>query len=488
MVSSSYNNEKPTFIHGRGFSKFLILLKVNYQVSTNLRSRYCSRFKIGEITMKKLMQSFFIVILFAWGSAAADKPPGYFVDESKLPFPALPSATAMWGVHKGAGYRIEVPDNWNGTLVVWAHGFRGTGLELTVDNHPLREYLIPNGYAWAASSYSRNDYDITTGVQDTHALTQRFNGIVGKPDKVYLTGASMGGHVTAVAIEQYPNTYDAALPICGVLGDYELFDYFLDFNVAAQQLGVGGSQYPVDPIPYLFGTVPAIKGNLEQFPGGWPVALNAQGTQLKSLTELRSGGKRPNFDEAWFFWNTFADFESGPGNFLFDLAIGDGTLPRTPGVGVDNSDTVYQFDTDPSLSTEEENFNNDVVRVAADPQGRNPNGLSQVPVISGDIQIPVLTLHNLGDLFVPVLNEVEYASRVAANGKSDLLVQRAIRGVLHCDFTPVEFVTAFAELAAWESFGVKPAGDDWLDPAAVADPLFGCAFTDGPHLFGTPCP
>ena len=109
-------------------------------------------------------------------------------------------------------------------------------------------------------------------------------------------------------------------------------------------------------------------------------------------------------------------------------------------------------------------------------------------MISGDIQIPVLTLHNLGDLFVPVLNEVEYASRVAANGKSDLLVQRAIRGVLHCDFTPVEFVTAFAELAAWESFGVKPAGDDWLDPAAVADPLFGCAFTDGPHLFGTPCP
>ncbi len=37
-------------------------------------------------------------------------------------------------------------------------------------------------------------------------------------------------------------------------------------------------------------------------------------------------------------------------------------------------------------------------------------------------------------------------------------------------------------------FGVKPAGDDWLTPASVADPAFGCAFTDGPHLFGTPCP
>jgi pimeloyl-ACP methyl ester carboxylesterase len=446
--------------------------------------------------MKKYLRSFLVALLpvfmLASGNAFAGKPPGYFVDETKLEFSALPGATAYWGVHTGAGYRIEVPDNWNGVLVVWAHGFRGTGLELTVDNHPLREFLIPNGYAWAASSYRRNDYDIASGVQDTHALTKHFHGIVGKPKKVYLTGASMGGHVTAVAIEQYPKTFDAAMPICGVLGDYELFDYFLDFNVAAQQLGVGGSQYPVDTIPYLFGTVPAIKSNLEALPGGWPNILNADGVNLKSLTEIRSGGDRPNFDEAWFFWNTFPNFASGPGNFLFDLAIGDGTLPRAPGIGVDNADTIYQFDSDSGLSPEEQDFNNAIVRISADPQARKPNGLSQVPVISGNIQIPVLTLHNLGDLFVPVHNEVEYASRVAANGKSDLLVQRAIRGVSHCGFTATELVTAFVELAAWEEYGIRPAGDDWLDPAAVADPAFGCAFTDfatpGGHILATPCP
>ena len=444
--------------------------------------------------MKKLMQLFIAallpVFLLASGNTIADKPPGYFVDESKLPFEALPGATAYWGVQTGAGYRIEVPANWNGVLVMWAHGFRGTGLELTVDNHPLRDLLIFQGYAWAASSYRRNDYDITSGVQDTHALTNRFNGIVGKPDKVYMTGASMGGHVTAVAIEQYPNTYDAAMPICGVLGDYELFDYFLDFNVAAQQLGTGASQFPVaDPLGYLFGTVPAIKSSLEVVPGGWPVFLNGDGNNLKNLTELRSGGERPNFDEAWFFWNTFPDNGSGPGNFLFDLGIGDGTLPRAPGVGVDNADVVYQFDSDPGQSVDEQNFNNAVARVSADPQGRNRNGISQVPVISGNISIPVLTLHNLGDLFVPVHNEVEYASRVAANGKSELLVQRAIRGVGHCGFTANELATAFIELATWESSGIKPEGDDWLDPAAVADPEFGCKFSDADgHLLATPCP
>lgn len=450
--------------------------------------------------MNKIKNSCLIVLLpillFAWGSAAAGKPPGYYVDESKLPFEALPGATALWGVHTRAGYRIEVPENWNGDLVVWAHGFRGTGLELTVDNHPLRPLLIEMGYAWAASSYSRNDYDVATGVQDTHALVKRFNGLVGKPDKVYMTGASMGGHITAVSIEQYGNTYDAALPICGVLGDYALFDYFLDFNVAAQQLGTDSSAFPVgDPALYIGVTVPAIKAGLEVLPGTWPFTLNADGENHKSLTELRSGGERPNFDEAFGFWNSIPS-TTGAGNFLFELGLGDGTLPRAPGVGADNIGVIYQFDEDPSLTPAEQALNDGIVRVSADPQGPGPNGLAQVPVISGDIQVPVLTLHNLGDLFVPVLNEVEYASRVAANGKSDLLVQRAIRGVNHCGFTGNELAFAFIDLVGWVESGVKPDGDNWLDPAEVADPEFGCAFTDFdagppffgfPHILATPC-
>lgn len=107
--------------------------------------------------MRRALRLTAIVAVLALGIAPAVATPGngngpkpdYFVDEAELPFEALSGATAYWGVHKGAGYRIEVPDDWNGSLVMWAHGFRGTGLELTVDNHPLRNFLIPNGYAWA---------------------------------------------------------------------------------------------------------------------------------------------------------------------------------------------------------------------------------------------------------------------------------------------------------------------------------------------------
>jgi pimeloyl-ACP methyl ester carboxylesterase len=442
-----------------------------------------------KLFFKALLISLISVLSMQVSAGAAGGPkPRYFVDESKLPFAAIPGAEAYWGVHARAGYRIEVPDNWNGSLVVWAHGFRGSGLELTVDNHPLRPLLISMGYAWAASSYDRNDYDIASGVKSTHALIKHFNGLIGKPSQILMTGASMGGHITGVIIEQYPQLFDGALPICGVMGDYALFDYFLDFNLAAQQIGVGGSTYPIDPGTYLFGTVPAIKSNLESFPGGWPIALNEDGQNFKSLVEIQSGGERPNFDEAWFFWNTFPDNGSGPGNFLFDLAVGDGSLPRAPGSAVANVETVYQFDADPALTPDEQELNDSIFRIAAEPQTRRKQGLAQVPTITGDIDVPVMTLHNLGDLFVPVLNQVEYASRVLTHGKSDLLVQRAIRGVSHCEFTPAEFSTAFIDLVQWVDTGIKPAGDDFLSPESMAAPDFGCSFTDGDHLLGTPCP
>jgi hypothetical protein len=403
-------------------------------------------------------------------AAVAAPPPAYFVDEAKLPFAALPSLPArqLWGVHNGAGYRIEVPNNWNGKLVMWAHGYRGTGLELTVDDHPLRQFLLATGYAWAASSYSKNAYDPAQGAKDTHALTQRFNGLVGKPGRTYITGASMGGHVTGVVVEQWPESYDGAMPVCGVLGDYELFDYFLDFNVSAQTLSGVGKTYPYGA-DYLTVTVPATKAGLGP---AFPFALNPNGQNFKSLVQLRSGGVRPLFEQGWMYWNFVA------GDFLFGLGVGDGTLPRQPGVAVQNSDVVYQFDTNPALSASENLFNNTVQRVTADPQARHNNGIANVPPTTGDLRIPTVTLHTLGDLFVPFLMEQEYARRVAAKGLSYNLVQRATRDYGHCAFTGPELVATFSALVGWVEGGVKPAGDNVLDPVAVADPNFGCTYTD----------
>ena len=97
--------------------------------------------------------------------------------------PAVATAmagTSRWaGVLGGAGYRVEVPANWNGKLVMYAHGYAGTGAAVGVDSPPIRRYLIQNGYAWAASSYSKNYYDVRAGVEDTNALALEFTKIAG---------------------------------------------------------------------------------------------------------------------------------------------------------------------------------------------------------------------------------------------------------------------------------------------------------------------
>lgn len=428
-----------------------------------------------------LLLTFGVVVPVVPASAVqAAPPPQYFIDESKLPFDPIPGIATdrYWGVHAGAGYRIEVPHDWNGDLVMWAHGFRGDGLELTVDNHPLRPFLIANGYAWAASSFSKNNYDVAVGVQDTHALTKRFNGIVGEPQRVYLTGASMGGHVTAVAIEQYPNTYDGALPVCGVLGDIELFNFFLDYNLVAAALAGVELSFPPDPAHWSAVAVPQITGTLA---AAWPLGLTTDGEHLRAMTELRSGGVRPLSEAAFAAW----------ASFLLGFGDLDGVAPRSPGVIVDNTEAVYQFDTDPALSPAEQQLNDTVLRVARDPAGAPKPGLANIPTVAGNPSVPVLSLHTLGDLFVPFSMEQIYAQRVADNGRSDLLVQRAIRGVGHCDFTPEEFVTGFVDLVAWVEHGVRPAGDDVLTPEVVADPFYGCAFTTATRNLGpftAPCP
>jgi len=430
-----------------------------------------------------------VLMLTPVASARNDGPKhnrnDYQIDYDALPFDALPGADAHWGEIAGAAYRIEVPENFNGNLVMWAHGYRGAAAtgdtDLYVDNHPLREFLIANGYAWAASSYAKNDYNVGQGVLDTHRLAKRFKSITGEnPDSTYITGASMGGHITAVSIEQFPNSYVGAMPICGVVGDNELFDFFADFNLSAQYLsGIDQLGFPVsNPAAYLGSDIATMKSNLEAAPGTWPFGLNLQGETLKTVTEIQSGGERPNFDAAWNFWNFFA------GDFLFELAVDTRTVPVN-GIGAGNADTVYQFDADPSLTAAEASFNENVYRQDVDPSAVNAQGISGVPEVTGDISVPVLSLHNLGDLFVPFHNEIRYAEDVAANGKSDLLVQRAIRGVNHCDFTPTELVTAFVDLAGWVETGVRPAGDVVLDPAAVARPDYGCAFSTPGHEFET---
>ena len=172
---------------------------------------------------------------------------------------------------------------------------------------------------------------------------------------------------------------------------------------------------------------------------------------------------------------------AGIASFTSTSGAGGGDGTRT------NIDTVYQIDSDPALSSEEIALNASVRRIDLDPQARHKQGLAGVPAISASFTMPVLSMHTLGDLFVPFSMEQIYARRAAENGTADHLVTRAIRDINHCGFNTVEMERGFSDLVGWVVNGVKPAGDDILNPTAVANPNFGCQFTSGAHALNPVC-
>ena len=403
--------------------------------------------------------------------------------------PALPETDRWVGVNKGASYAIEVPKNWNGMLVMYAHGYAGTGPNLIAQTPALRRHLISQGYAWAASSYSTNYYDVRAGVEDTNALALAFNDIarangraLPAPSKTYIIGVSMGGHITAAAIDEENIAaannkvrYNGAVPMCGVLGDTELFDYFTAYQLAAQkEAGIPATSWPVANWAEI---QPQVQSRLfSSFPtAATPTAAavpTAQGQQLKTIVQNLTGGARPLFDVGYAgplqstVWGTFGS---------------DGTITGILNERVVSTlGTVYQLDNNPAVSAAEQAYTDSMLKVSpvADANRPRTDGLRWVPKTNAQISVPVVTIHTLGDMYVPFSMEQIYKRRADRLGTSNFLVQRAIRGVGHCDFTVAEQKAAFDAMTTWEQKGIKPAGDDVLTPATVADPKYGCKFTD----------
>jgi dienelactone hydrolase len=417
----------------------------------------------------------FLILSILTTSVSVKADPVYILDDPCVGFEALEDTQIYCGELNGAGYRIEVPENWNGDLFMYAHGYRLFYSEfLWVDDPPIREWLIENGYAWAASSFSANQLDITVGVKDTKDLMIFFQKEVGKPEHVYISGDSMGGGIALTSVEQWPNLYDGGMPTCGLLAPYEELDVLWDYYVLINALAEYDATYPIPEDFFSSGDYASAVNQLTVIPGYFPFLLNPQGMQLKNAIKMLTGGERPLFSQGFNLWFGLIDSMWGFPLTQFAMKLAPTGVKRIP---IDNWETIYQFDSDPALSPEEQALNDVVFRIQRAPQAMHPNGLKNMPVNNGKLRVPVLTLHGIGDLFVPFSQEQIYAQRVADQGSSDLLVQRAIRDIVHCEFTEEEYTTAFSNLVDWVETGEKPPGDDVLNPDVVSDPLFGCQFT-----------
>jgi hypothetical protein len=425
----------------------------------------------------------------------------FTINAASLPFAALSGSAVdadRWsGVLGNSAYHIEVPKTtWNGMLVMYAHGYVGpiTTLNATSMPNGLRHYLLDNGYAWAAAGYSKNYYDVRAGLEDTNALALNFNSIaaangrlLAAPIKIYIVGQSMGGHIAAAAVEDesYATAvnkvhYNGAVPLCGAVGDTELFNYIGAAQLAAQKLAgydgiVDWSSVKTNVQNALFTSFPVVP--LYQS----AVVTTASGNTFKGVMMNLTGGSRPMFDQGFAGSTALGVTGVSYLGVIWDTFGSDGTINGILNKNIiDTNAVVYQFDADPVLTPAESVFNASILRFTAVTNANRlrSDGLRWVPAVNGQFSVPVVTLHTLGDIYVPFRMEQVYYNRAQVSTGKNWLVQRAIRGISHCDFTVAEQVKALDDMLNWEQHGIKPAGDDVVTAATVAASNYGCNFTN----------
>jgi pimeloyl-ACP methyl ester carboxylesterase len=359
-------------------------------------------------------------------------------------FEALPGAKAFAGRYEGGLYRIEVPASWNGELVLFAHGFhdpdgaQGSMLEVG-DPGPLRAHVLNRGFAWAASSYRCNGYVPGIGLIDTMALGPIVATVTGRTAaRVWLAGASMGGHTTILGLHEFPDAFAGGLAMCPAGPD--TMDFLASVSAAAE--AITGLQFGEGPAP------PAAAALRDAF--GTPAAYTPKGRQLASTTIHISGGPRP-----------FA-VEGLTQRFLANVRDGVRLRAFEPwNRAVANAMVTYALDE--ALGLTSAALNSGVRRRHGDPVLRSPGGpYDEVAAFDGRIERPLMALHGTGDLYVPITMQRALRRAVDAAGRAPLLVQRLMRIPGHCGFSRDEQIAAFDDLIRWAQTGRRADGDDVL--------------------------
>jgi pimeloyl-ACP methyl ester carboxylesterase len=407
----------------------------------------------------------------------------------------------------GATYVIEVPSPWNGTLLLYSHGYVPPGSmnpAQDVGDPITKAFLLANGFALAGSSYAHTGWAIQEAIPDQIQVLDAFDAAFGKPKRTIAWGHSLGGIITAGLVQKHHERFDGALPMCGVLsGGVGTWNQALDAAFAFKTLLA-----PTSPLQLVNITNPG--GNLALSES---ILAAAQATpQGRARLALATAlGDTPGwFDPAspepaeddfaaqeanQFLWSAQVDFP-----FIFalraELEFRAGGNPSW-NTGVDYREQLERsvdreevralykaagLDLDADLDAL-----NDAARITANPT--SVEYLEQNIIFNGDLDIPVLTLHTTGDGLVVNQNESAYKDVVREAEDSGLLRRTFVHRAGHCTFTPAETVTALDKLierldtGKWPDLDASTLNTEAaaLGPLNIAPPSF-LRFQPAPFL------
>ena len=370
----------------------------------------------------------------------------------------LPAAggadTVATGRAGQAYYKIVVPDAWNGDLVLWNHGFTLAPIGPVSDLGPLSALQLAEGYAVAASSYRMSGWAVFKTSEDLEALYQTFVERFGAPHRVLVTGASLGGLVTAAALEEADlGNVAGALSLCGAVAGSRNWDLGIDIRLGYDTIcaGVPGAAIPggAEGLPegstltttQLALAVNACFGILTPTPS---LAQQQRLARMVALTHVP-----PSFILTDMGYVTFA---------MSDLVHDEAKLKGR--IGVSNENVVYG---DPGIDAA-------IERVT--PHAGAAHRLAENYTPTGDVKnAKIVALHTDKDGLVVVENESAYASVVPpANLTTAVAVEAAPS---HCGFTNAEIVASWELLRGWVAGGPQPTAASIQGLCTVVAPTAG---------------
>lgn len=351
----------------------------------------------------------------------------------------------------GAKYQLAVPENWNGDLVVYAHGYLDAPYPLEVPTKTgqdeadvLQAIMLTNGYAFACSSYSKNGFAVKEGTLDTLSLNWYFKKEFGKPQRKFLVGHSMGGLVCVRLAEALPRHYDGVLSVAGMVGGSQVeVDYMANVRILFEM------QYP--------GLLP---GAIDYIPPGTDLMGEVVSPIISMLSTNGTGAfVASQIDQVPLPWETGEEMVT---SYVYALAFwyrGFDDLSERIGSTrfFGNADTVYTSSS-PYLPPEQMALINqyapryDSTRRASWYFRKNYEPI-------GRIRIPMLDIYNARDPVVPAsIHQMRYAKKAAQRRCAKNLVQRSVDRHGHTEqFSAEEVYSAFEELLEWADTGTKPA-------------------------------
>jgi pimeloyl-ACP methyl ester carboxylesterase len=248
---------------------------------------------------------------------------------------------ALTGSLGDSAFQITMPPKFNGTVLLYSHGYRiaqpvpaqiatalrldqapyysettvpgigpayvGNGIAQVAPSAAAAANLLGQGYALAGTGYANQGWAVAEGVEAGENLIQHINsGAIEGVDEIIAWGDSMGGLITQTLVQDNPGKIAGSLPLCGAMeGPLQAFSSAMTVLYTWQQLidptltvanyapGQAGYSQAVGDLLKVFSTLSAVaSGEATVSAAGFPIA------QANLLAGLMAGlpTKSPEYD------------------------------------------------------------------------------------------------------------------------------------------------------------------------------------------------